>query len=460
MMKLTFCNRVWGAVAASLAIIVAGCSEAPPPEFRLDMVQVALNDVGDEYQEEIADVLAAMFGTPDNPQVLPETGLDQMKVTLAAGPAWTDANDVTHGLYRRHCVHCHGITGDGRGPTARFLDPYPRDYRRGVFKFKSTFAGAKPTSDDLTRILHNGIPGTSMPSFSLLPPPEVESLVEYVRYLAIRGEMEKALIDFVAQELGETEAEDADGNPIMNEDGTPQIVRPPLDPAANPEQAAVIKEDLLTPIVEAWQTAEEQVVAPAEETIPADDRSPEEIAASVTAGRELFFGKRANCFTCHGPTALGDGQQNDFDDWTKEINRLKPLIESTQSTIESLQEAPKDETEAQYAERMARIEQSEATIDRAEDVLATLYPVRNAIPRNLRQGVYRGGRRRLDVFYRIHAGIVGVPMPGVGASGPGGQGTLTEEESWQLVDYVLSLPYEPASGPNQDLPRNNLQVTR
>ena len=68
--------------------------------------------------------------------------------------------------------------------------------------------------------------------------------------------------------------------------------------------------------------------------------------------------------------------------------------------------------------------------------------------------------RRVDVYYRIHAGITGSPMPGVGSTAPGGTGTLTEAEIWQLVDYVTSLPYEAASGPVQDLPMNQLNVTR
>jgi mono/diheme cytochrome c family protein len=51
-------------------------------------------------------------------------------------------------------------------------------------------------------------------------------------------------------------------------------------------------------------------------------------------------------------------------------------------------------------------------------------------------------------------------MPGVGSTAPGGQGTLTEAEIWQLVDYVMSLPYEAASGPDQDLQVNQLPVVR
>ena len=69
-------------------------------------------------------------------------------------------------------------------------------------------------------------------------------------------------------------------------------------------------------------------------------------------------------------------------------------------------------------------------------------PPRTAIPRNLRQGIYRGGRRPLDIYRRIYAGINGMPMPGVGPATPGAKGTLEPDEIWNLVDYVLSLPYE------------------
>src|SRR5262245_245721 len=108
------------AISAAALTCALGCTQAPPPQFHLNMVQAATKELSTKSEQQVADVLEAIFGTPDNPSVLPETGLDQKKLLLAAGPAWTDANDVTHGLYRRHCVHCHGISGDGRGPTARF----------------------------------------------------------------------------------------------------------------------------------------------------------------------------------------------------------------------------------------------------------------------------------------------------------------------------------------------------
>ena len=49
-------------------------------------------------------------------------------------------------LYMQHCLHCHGVSGDGAGPTAKFLNPRPRDYRQGIFKFKSTQAPIKMSS--------------------------------------------------------------------------------------------------------------------------------------------------------------------------------------------------------------------------------------------------------------------------------------------------------------------------
>ncbi len=71
--------------------------------------------------------------------------------------------------------------------------------------------------------------------------------------------------------------------------------------------------------------------------------------------------------------------------------------------------------------------------------MAHLLPPRNAIPRNLREGTYRGGRRPIDIFWRIYAGIPGMPMPGTAPAAEGANGTLTQEEIWQIVDYVHSL---------------------
>ncbi len=439
MMNRHFGHITWLSGFAVAALLV-GCGKVDPPAFRMNMVEAVSYETSPEYQQEIADVLSALFGTPDEPYALPETGLDAGRLKLSAGPAWSDEEGYNHGLYRKHCVHCHGVTGDGRGPTALFLNPYPRDYRPGVYKFKSTYNPAKPTDEDLRRVLDNGVPGTAMPSFALLPGSEVESLVEYVKYLSYRGQMETKLIEYVFDELGEVEAEDAEGNEILDKEGEPVMERIPFDPTQDADQREAVFE-LLAEVVEGWDEANEQIVVPEEGAIPSDDRPLEEVMASVDKGRELFYGVKANCIKCHGPTGLGDGQQDDHDNWQKSH---KKFLEAT----------------AALSEKSERDASEIALLGQREDVSELLYPLRNAIPRNLRQGIYRGGRRRIDVFRRIYAGIAGTPMPGSGPASPGATGTITEEEIWNVVDYVLSLPYEPSSQPQKVTPKYTEAITR
>ena len=217
--------RAWMLVIIA-ALPLVGCSESEPPPFRLNMTNVVAKQIAPEHQQAIANILGAMYGTPDVPAAPPETGLDIKKLRMAAGPVWSDEQGGKHGLYRRHCVHCHGISGDGRGPTAEILNPYPRDYRPGVFKFKSTYTSAEPTDADLHRVIYDGIPGTAMPSFALLPPDEVAALVEYVKYLSIRGQTETALENYVADELNPGDKFDPASDPAVRAVGDQRFVGP------------------------------------------------------------------------------------------------------------------------------------------------------------------------------------------------------------------------------------------
>jgi len=370
---------------ACLALL-SGCGYEPP-RFRLNMQgrdpaefmlvggedenAIEFKESRAQARQTIASVLEALFGNPDEPYVMPETGLDAGKIRLASGPVRHDASGTTGGLYRQHCAHCHGISGDGAGPTAAFLNPYPRDYRQGKFKFKSTERNAKPTDDDLKRILMDGIPGTAMPSFRLLPEDELAALVEYVKYLSIRGETE-LMLGFMLYD--------------------------------NEEEIEPVREEVvgqfLMPVVDFWNNAESEVVTPAD---PPSMETPAERSVVLAQGREIFFGAKAQCIKCHGPTALGDGlAQQDYDDW----NKLK-----------------KDNPDYQW-----------------------LLPIQAAQPRNLRLGIYRFGRRPVDMYRRVYAGINGTPMPNMGQS-PSNPNGLTSDEIWSVVEYVRSLPYEPASRP-------------
>ncbi|MEX0820056.1 MAG: cytochrome c [Pirellulaceae bacterium] len=392
-------------VRAALALVVAtvaGCTTkaefSQNAVFILKQERESKEEFSQQRKRDLAEALAGLFGTPDEPNI-PKLGdvevskvLNATHLHIASGPVSSDERGRARGLYREHCAHCHGVTGDGAGPTAAFLHPYPRDYRMGVFKFKSTPKGGRPTHEDLKQIVKEGIPGTAMPSFKVLPENEIEALISYVRYLSIRGEVERSLVFLATNELDTDER-------LLD-------VTAPL--AERTEQAELIRE-YAAEVVQKWVNAESQAtpIAP-----PDPDR---DMVASIKHGRELFYGPIANCVKCHGESALGDGQTTDYDDWTKE---LEPTNEEALAEFLSLG--------------------------------AFVLPPRNIHPRNLRQGVYRGGRRPIDLFWRIHNGIDGTPMPGaliIPDDAPAGTKGLTHSDLWSLVDYVRSLPYESISRP-------------
>lgn len=102
---------------------------------------------------------------------------------LAHGAGDPALSVLEHGreVYARYCVGCHGESGDGEGPAARFLEPRPRDFRRGRLKFAGVEAGETPRDEDYLRILDHGLSGTSMPRFELLSFEEKRAVVGYVR---------------------------------------------------------------------------------------------------------------------------------------------------------------------------------------------------------------------------------------------------------------------------------------
>jgi len=102
---------------------------------------------------------------------------------MGAIPAHAGDALVTEGrdIYDRYCAGCHGTAGDGRGAAADMLLVKPRDFTKGVFKFRSTPSGSLPTDDDLMRTITRGLARTSMPEWSLLPERERRALVAYVK---------------------------------------------------------------------------------------------------------------------------------------------------------------------------------------------------------------------------------------------------------------------------------------
>jgi mono/diheme cytochrome c family protein len=94
-------------------------------------------------------------------------------------------------LFERFCVSCHGERGDGRGYSAKWLEPRPRDFTRGVFKCRSTPTGALPTDDDLLRTLREGLAHTDMPRWAILGERDLRAVLLTVKSFSQRFAEEK-----------------------------------------------------------------------------------------------------------------------------------------------------------------------------------------------------------------------------------------------------------------------------
>jgi mono/diheme cytochrome c family protein len=319
--------------------------------------------------KEVRQAIKAVFGTPRTPRIRPPEDTDQRDEydkwlgkwmgTLAFRKGEALADVIAPGgeieeqvlargsaLYRRHCLHCHGLAGDGRGPTGPWVHPHPRDYRRGQFKFISTgpVRDRKPRRADLLRILRQGIDGTSMPSFGLMPEYELEYLASYVIHLSLRGQVEFETM-----------------KALLSEGGKDNLDR--LKTGEEPNVAQHVYSQSARLLI-SW--AESNAGKPFEP--PA--YKEEDMAASIRKGHQIFIGN-TGCVACH----------NDF-------GRQVPFKYDEWGTL-----------------------------------------VR---PANLTVSTYRGGRRPVDLYWRIKGGIPPSGMPAA---------TLSDADYWHLVNFVRALPY-------------------
>jgi mono/diheme cytochrome c family protein len=158
------------------------------------------------------------------------------------------------------------------------MNPPPRDYRLGRFKFTSTPRGSKPRHEDLVRIIRHGAKGTSMPSFRWMAQDDLDAVIDYVTLLSSRGEVEFRLTRLAAEQLGE------DDN---------------IDPQLVAEQAQLI--------ASSWADADAKIVRPLTPQLQYTQES-------IEAGAKAFV--QLNCYKCHGRDGRGNKAFNvGKDDW-------------------------------------------------------------------------------------------------------------------------------------------------
>ena len=111
---------------------------------------------------------------PPAPPVVVEPDPPQVPSSL---PGWP--------LYDRFCLPCHGVLGDGKGPGAPWLDPLPRDFTAGWFKWGRTSDATRPSRAGLADAIRWGAPGTAMHGFgATLTDADLDALVDVVSAFA------------------------------------------------------------------------------------------------------------------------------------------------------------------------------------------------------------------------------------------------------------------------------------
>src|SRR6056297_708076 len=175
---------MWRLLPLVLLGLLIGCDrpiESFPPNqlFSLTLARSRSLPVADATVDATA-VTEDLFGTPNTPRWPEQLGplVSIERVAQAAGPVSSEKDGTNRGLYRKHCVKCHGLDGSGAGPASLYQNPHPRDFRHGIFKWKSTRRSAKPTRDDLQEILAQGAPGTAMPAFAAIDHPPIPTAAD------------------------------------------------------------------------------------------------------------------------------------------------------------------------------------------------------------------------------------------------------------------------------------------
>ena len=145
------------------------------------------------------------------------------------------------------------------------------------------------------------------------------------------------------------------------------------------------------------------------DAMKSEEASP--VKLSVARGKELFLGEKAACAKCHGKEGRGEGQENDYDAWTKEWTK-------------------------KFGVDPAKPEEHGPLIARGA------LPARNVSPRNFQEGGFRGGDSPEQLYQRIALGIEGTPMPAA---------SLEPEQIWDIVNFVRSLYQGEPTAPENSL---------
>ena len=111
-------------------------------------------------------------------------------LVLAIAPSAALAADLAKGkeTFKMYCETCHGASGKGDGPGAAGLQPPPRDFTKGEFKFDADKNGKVGEDADLKLVIKKG-PGAFggaafMPAWEgAIADADIDNLIAVIRSL-------------------------------------------------------------------------------------------------------------------------------------------------------------------------------------------------------------------------------------------------------------------------------------
>lgn len=120
-------------------------------------------------------------------------GLLSLMTVAATAPAADPMVARGRMVYQQHCAVCHGVAGDGRGMSAHMFVTQPRDFRQGIYKFRSTPTGSLPLDRDLFLTVTRGVRGTAMVPQTHLSDADRWAAIQYLKTFSPRFRKEAPL---------------------------------------------------------------------------------------------------------------------------------------------------------------------------------------------------------------------------------------------------------------------------
>jgi len=119
--------------------------------------------------------------------IWPALGAALLLVSLVPGAAL--AGDAAAGktIFDTNCSSCHGPLGKGDGPVGAALQPPPRDFSVGDFKYDTDGDGETGTEADLENIITKGAAAYGgsplMAPWPMLSETDQQNVIAYIRSL-------------------------------------------------------------------------------------------------------------------------------------------------------------------------------------------------------------------------------------------------------------------------------------